>query len=76
MFYRFYQNNSGGYFTKPAKNIVVEADSQEEAEAKFLSINGAYYDPNFNTDCPCCGSRWSSGLQIDMAVSQVEVMAI
>ena len=65
MFYRFHQNNSRGIFKEPAKLIIIEADNAKEAEARFLSINGTYFDPNFEIDCKCCGTRWDSGYELD-----------
>ena len=51
--WHFRQNNSGGKYTGPAYNIVVESDTPEGAwqQAKWL---GATYDDS----CPCCGDRW------------------
>ena len=65
MFYRFHQNNSRGIFKEPAKLIIIEADNIEEAQQRFLSIDGAYFDYNFLIDCQCCGTRWDSGIEID-----------
>lgn len=58
MFYEFNQNNSGGFFLEPAKDVFVEADSPAEANEIFESIEGCYFDPEFNRDCECCGHRW------------------
>lgn len=58
MFYTFYQNNSGGFFTKPAHYVIVEADSAEEANA-IAEQNGVYFDGvEEGIDCRCCGDRW------------------
>jgi len=57
-FYHFRQNNSGGYFTKPAHHVYVEADNRDEAVETFTTINGCYLDSS--RDCKCCGSRWDS----------------
>lgn len=57
-FYRFRQNNSGGYFRLPAKNVYVEATSESEARALFQQIDGCYFDPDYRRDCRCCGTRW------------------
>lgn len=56
MFYRFRQNNSGGFFTGPAINVIVEADSQEESQ-RLAEQHGLYFDGR--GDCPCCGNRWA-----------------
>lgn len=55
-FYHFRQNNSGGYFTRPAHHVYVEADNEEQAVEVFTSIDGVYLDSY--RDCSCCGSRW------------------
>ncbi len=46
------QNNSGGRFTKPAKNLWIQAISEDEAEKVFdgLDLNMSF--------CSCCGVRW------------------
>jgi len=51
--WHFRQNNSGGRYTGPAYNIVVESDTPEGAwqQAKWL---GATNDDS----CSCCGDRW------------------
>lgn len=60
MFYTFGQNNSGGSFDHdPNKGvgyaICVEADSAEEASARFWDIVFSYSQGG---DCDCCGPRW------------------
>lgn len=57
-FYEFSQNNSGGrfYYDKDlGENVIVEAASAQEANAKAESL-GIYFDGS--GDCPCCGRRW------------------
>ena len=58
MFYRFRQNNSGGYLNNPALNVYVEAASEDEARDIFITIPGCYFDPDYKRDCRCCGNRW------------------
>jgi len=58
-FYEYRQNNSGGRFSGPARNIYIEADTVEEANNIFLSLDGCYFDPEYRRDCSCCGTRWS-----------------
>jgi hypothetical protein len=65
MYYRFHQNNSRGTYKEPAKVIIIEADNSEEAEQRFLSIDGAYFDYKYEIDCKCCGTRWDSGYVLD-----------
>ena len=61
MYYIYRQNNSYGISTPPARNVVIEAADTAEADNKFLTINGCYFDPDYNIDCPCCGQRWDYG---------------
>lgn len=63
MFYTYGQNNSGGGFDVNADRglshfVIVEANSAEEADARTEEI-GVYFDPEYNFDCECCGTRWS-----------------
>ena len=54
--YSFHQNNSGGYFIEPAKNILVK-NARDEAHATELAEDaGMYLDDG--SDCSCCGDRW------------------
>jgi hypothetical protein len=58
MFYKYSQNNSGGYWNGP-KNIIVEADSPEQAD-EIAEQNGVYFNGCFTgQDCSCCSNRWS-----------------
>ena len=49
----FRQNNSGGFYTGPAYNIIVEADDENDAwlEARYLGLTN-------EGSCNCCGPRW------------------
>lgn len=58
-FYHYRQNNSGGRFTAPAVNVYVEADNVGEANYLFQTIDGCYFDPDYERDCECCGTRWN-----------------
>ena len=51
--WHFRQNNSGGKYTGPAYNIVVESDTPEGAwqQAKWLGATN-------EGSCSCCGDRW------------------
>jgi len=49
----FDQNNSGGYFTPPARNVLIAADSMEEARERLEAQDG--YTSAY---CECCGGRW------------------
>jgi len=59
MFYRFDQNNSGGYYTKPAQNIIVK-DARDEKHAIEIALKaGMYFDGVADgVDCNCCSDRW------------------
>jgi hypothetical protein len=48
--WHFRQNNSGGFYTGPAYNIIVEADGPNEAWDKAQAL-GATNDGS----CECCG---------------------
>jgi hypothetical protein len=56
-FYTFHQNNSGGFFKEPARSVVIEAATAEEA-ITIAEGEGLYFDGY--GDCSCCGNRWSS----------------
>ena len=58
--YVYRQNNSGGYITKPAKFIIVEAENEPAALDKAKEA-GLYLDGvSLGVDCSCCGDRWSN----------------
>lgn len=57
-FYTFHQNNSGGVFEGPARNVIVEATSPEEAN-RIAQNHDVYFDGcDKGWDCSCCGDRW------------------
>ena len=57
-FYTYSQNNSGGFFCEPAKYVIVEADSQDEAN-EIAQEHGVYFNGcATGVDCSCCGDRW------------------
>jgi len=62
-FFTYIQNNSGGGFHQDEEsgiglNVIIEANSSEEANDKAESI-GLYFDGCDNDrDCSCCGDRW------------------
>ena len=62
MFYHYRQNNSGGGFDcddNVHMNVIIEANSANQANNKAKSI-GIYFDGvGKNMDCDCCGDRWS-----------------
>jgi hypothetical protein len=62
MFWNYRQNNSGGSFSFDKKqgisvNVVIEADSADDADRRAESI-GIYFDDDCSIDCECCGQRW------------------
>lgn len=54
-FFTFHQNNSGGSWSRPAINMIIEANSAREANG-LAEEYGAYFDGY--GDCQCCGDRW------------------
>lgn len=60
-FYRFIQNNSGGFFIVDENlcaTIYIEADNIAEAIKKAEEV-GCYWDGvSKDLDCSCCGDRW------------------
>jgi hypothetical protein len=58
-YYIYRQNNSGGYFQKPAVSVIVPAVSAIEANTKVVEANvGVYFSGLDVGDCYCCGDRW------------------
>lgn len=65
MFYHFHQNNSGGNFIYDYErgiscNVIVEADSIEDANERGLRVGMYYNGTASGRDCDCCGDRWSA----------------
>tara|TARA_Y100000296_G_scaffold84124_1_gene116673 strand:- start:1331 stop:1669 length:339 start_codon:yes stop_codon:yes gene_type:complete len=59
MIYSFRQNNSGGYYTKPAKNIIVKNARDASHAIEIATDAGMYVDGVASgVDCSCCGDRW------------------
>lgn len=64
-FFNFRQNNSGGKWTGPAVNVLVEAKTLDEAILKssphitLCGDSGLYADYDDCGCCPCCGHRWT-----------------
>ena len=57
-FYSYRQNNSGGFFLKPAVTVNVEASSAAEAD-EIAVTHGLYFNGcDTGDDCNCCGDRW------------------
>ena len=62
MIYNFHQNNSGGFFTQPAKNIIVKDARDSEHALEIAMAAGLYLDGvRGGADCECCGDRWDGG---------------
>jgi hypothetical protein len=59
MIYSFHQNNSGGYYDLPAKNIIVK-DARDSEHATEIAIAAGMYlqGVSLGVDCDCCGDRW------------------
>lgn len=62
MFYTFRQNNSGGSFDRDAdidEVVIIEADSEDQANNKAEDIGIYFYGVRSGRDCECCGDRWT-----------------
>lgn len=61
-FFNYRQNNSGGSFILDEDiriQVIVEAESAEEAD-RLAESHGVYFDGcATGYDCSCCGDRWS-----------------
>ena len=59
MIYNFDQNNCGGYYVKPAQNIIVKDARDEKHAIEIALAAGMYFDGVADgLDCDCCGDRW------------------
>jgi len=59
MIYSFDQNNSGGYYCKPAQNIIVKDARDEDHAIEIALAAGMYFNGVADgVDCDCCGDRW------------------
>ena len=71
MFYKFWQNNSGGNYDTDIDvglnhQVIIEADTKDEALEKAFNI-GIYFDGvRAGRDCECCGDRWSSPSELSL----------
>lgn len=67
-FYEFRQNNSGGSFDVDdilCHIVVIEAESAEQANAIAKDLGIYFNGTEDETDCPCCGDRWSEVDEFD-----------
>lgn len=57
--FRYWQNNSGGYFKNPARIVYIQAEDEEQAN-EIAENNDIYFNGCADGfDCSCCGDRWS-----------------
>ena len=57
-YFTFDQNNTGGRYAPDMPHyVIVKADNADEANI-IAQRHGVYFDDNYDTDCPCCGTRW------------------
>ena len=57
--YSYSQNNSGGFYCKPAKHIIVVDAKSEEHALEIAKKAGLYLGGvALGSDCDCCGDRW------------------
>lgn len=64
MFFHYRQNNTGGSFhideaAGITVNVIIEADSAEDADRRFEIVGGYFDGCKDGRDCGCCGDRWS-----------------
>tara|TARA_R110000851_G_scaffold125896_3_gene256969 strand:+ start:331 stop:726 length:396 start_codon:yes stop_codon:yes gene_type:complete len=58
MWYKFWQNNSGGGYVG-SHYVIVEADGPDEANELAVKSEAVYFDGvETGRDCECCGDRW------------------
>jgi hypothetical protein len=77
MIYNFDQNNSGGYYAKPAQNIIVKDARDEKHAIEIALAAGMYFDGVADgMDCNCCGDRWVPMAQeydsVELAVADAD----
>jgi hypothetical protein len=73
-FYHFSQNNSGGGYSTPAKEVFIEAANAVEANEIALQ-NGIYFNGVAkDIDCDCCGDRWYPVDNYDFVTNDGEIM--
>ena len=59
MIYSFRQNNSGGFYCKPAKHVIVKNARDSEHATEIAMAAGVYFNGiAAGVDCSCCGDRW------------------
>lgn len=61
-FYKFGQNNSGGFFQvddKACHRLFIEANTFAEAVDKAEELGCYWNGVDEGIDCECCGDRWS-----------------
>jgi hypothetical protein len=63
-FYTFGQNNPGGVY-HGVQNIIIEADSAEQANNLSFKHNIYFNVCDADIDCSCCGDRWSPVTESD-----------
>ena len=58
MWYKFWQNNSGGHY-HDIHYVIVEADGPDEANELAVKSEEVYFGGvETGRDCECCGDRW------------------
>lgn len=61
--YKFEQNNSGGFFVvndKLCHRLFIQAENEYMAIKKAEELGCYWYGVDDGIDCPCCGDRWSN----------------
>lgn len=73
-FWTYIQNNSGGFFEGPARVVIVEADTPDEADKVAEARAGLYFDGN--GDCACCGNRWTSMWALELGSDEPAIYGV
>jgi hypothetical protein len=69
--FMFDQNNSGGYWTFPAKNVLMVAETEEAAWERLRDL------PDYTSEsCDCCGARWGYAEKMTKAEAVARIIQI
>ena len=56
--FNYHQNNSGGFFTGPARWVAIKAETAEAANQAAERLGLYWNGVSTGCDCECCGDRW------------------
>ncbi len=69
--YEFDQNNSGGYYSGPAKRVFIEAADSDAAYSILSEQEG--FSASY---CECCGQRWYWGNEVPQSEMVEKLMRL